>query len=189
MIFFSLLLAALFSLYCYVDHKKGLALIPALSPLYLIRFSAGPIPTTLLEILVAISLLFFLLQRPKLQLSRGLIGFSTLLFSVLCVGVLAAVDTLSALGIARAYYVVPFLYFIAASHSLSVNDFLFGLRALAATVILLTAYGIFQFLTGIGLPVPYDFSRRITSVFTYPNAFGPFCNTCSFCSIYPWTFC
>jgi putative inorganic carbon (HCO3(-)) transporter len=47
-------------------------------------------------------------------------------------------------------------------------------QALGVTAIILSIIGITQWLTGAGLPIPWDIERRVTSVFDYPNALGLF---------------
>ncbi len=170
---------AILATYGYLVTKKeslALALIPALSPLYLIRLSLGPIPTTLLELIIVLALGHWLFSKPwlRIQLTKQKVSLLVLIGAVITIGICVATDTLSALGIAKAYYIEPVLLFLAMRDRLTKEDFRIALHALGITACLLGIFGVFQWITGLGLPIPYDFTRRITSVFTYPNAYGLF---------------
>jgi O-antigen ligase len=94
---------------------------------------------------------------------------------VLAVGVsvLVAEDTVSALGYAKAYFVLPGLVFLVAQawpqEERAWRQVLLGFGALA---VLLVGVATWQRFTGEGLPIPWDYDRRSTGLFPYPNALG-----------------
>ncbi|MCR4313981.1 MAG: O-antigen ligase family protein, partial [Candidatus Uhrbacteria bacterium] len=92
------------------------------------------------------------------------------------ISVFIAPDLVSALGVWKAYFVEPMLLFFVVRHELNHNNLtaekLF--EALGVTAIILSVVGVMQWLTGTGLPIPWDIERRVTSVFDYPNALGLF---------------
>ena len=56
----------------------------------------------------------------------------------------------------------------------SANDWRRGLQALAVGAALVSVVALLQYLTGMGIPVPWDIEKRVTGVFEYPNALGLF---------------
>jgi hypothetical protein len=153
--------------------------LPILLPLYLWRVNWGGLPTNVLELAVGALFLGTLLEyRANLRSLKptkregvvlGLLGVAV------AGGVWVAPDQLSALGYAKAYFVIPALVFWGVKLSSGEDVSLSYLwRVLAGVAGLLTLVGVIQLVTGQGLPAPWDYDVRATSVFPYPNALGLF---------------
>jgi O-antigen ligase len=101
-------------------YSRGLlAFTAACLPLYALRWSYGPLPTTLLENLVLATIALYLVARWKegrLRLVRTPydIGIALLLLSGL-ISVFVATDHRAALGLYRAYFIEPIAIFYVAS--------------------------------------------------------------------------
>jgi len=163
----------------------ALFIILATLPSYLIRWHLGPIPVTLLELMILISfVIWFIKDKPwhrykkqdwksrkqRYPYSLEIIGILLAAWAGLAI---AGFDN-SALGILKAYFLEPImLYIILLNRGQgSEKKYLWPL-AISATFISLVA--IFQQVTG--LYIFNDFwaqlsQRRVTSVFAYPNAVG-----------------
>jgi len=181
MTFLLIILITLFGVLILRDYKLAtIALIAAL-PIYLIRFSIGPIPFTLLEVLILlyVGLIFTRNYKEidfKKLFSSNITKASVGLIVIASISVFVADDTLSALGFWKAYFVEPILIFFTLTYLITSNkikskDIFTGLNF---TVIFLGIFAIFQYLTGFNIPVAWIAERRITSVFQYPNALGLF---------------
>src|SRR3990167_8170794 len=86
-----------------------------LSPLYVIRFSAFGVPTTVLEILILVTVTFWASQKFLLRDKFAAIPQSfTIAISLILIGVTIGVavstDALLALGHARAYFIETMLW-------------------------------------------------------------------------------
>lgn len=170
-----LVLTAAFAVLAWRDLHTGLLLMAAVLPSYLLRTEVLGIPTTLLELLVVAFLIVWLVKggwrQPLSQSPYVPVG---LLLLSATISVFVAPDFVNALGVWKAYFVEPILLFFVIRHELQhggLNESsLF--KALGLTAIVLSLVAIFQWLTGAGLPIPWDIERRVTSVFDYPNALG-----------------
>ena len=95
--------------------RAGVVITATVMPLYLVRFKVGPLPTTLLEIAILITLALY---TATLVVGRGPLPGRTpyeipiALFLIAgVIGIFVAPDHRSALGIYRAYLVEPILLF------------------------------------------------------------------------------
>lgn len=84
-------------------------------PLYAVRFSVGPIPSTLLEILIYLTFIFALISGSvsKIKNKRALI-LGGLFVLVAMIGVLVDPDKIRALGLWKAYFFDGFLIYLSA---------------------------------------------------------------------------
>lgn len=168
-----------FAYLCWRNFKLGLAVLIGLLPLYLIRFQIGPLPTTLLELLVVTTILVWLGRYQTwrldiLKYQQWLWPLGLLLLAGV-IGIIVAPDTWSALGIFKAYLAEPaILFLVLVTTFKNQSDWLLAFKALAVSAIFLSLLALVQAVTGLGIPVPWDLERRVTSVFDYPNALGLF---------------
>lgn len=174
----------------------GIGLVLFFLPAYLIRFHLGPLPTTVLEVMIWTIVLIFFIQttvkaewaavRDRLihiarQRKTFFIAAGVFLLSA-TVSIFTALDTRAALGEWKAFYVEPFLFFLIIigagqnteqrkhlMHSILVGLVFSGL----ATALL----AIYQHNTG--WMVPWAFwengqSYRVTGWYGFPNGVGLF---------------
>lgn len=161
-----------------------LALILALLPTYLVRFSIGPLPTTLLEVMIWILAIMWLARGKKIWDELGtLIKNNRTLTIATCIFLLGATVNVflspnlrAALGEWRAFYVEPIIVAVIVATTVRTrtdwNKLATGL-IIGGTVT--AALAVYQHFTG--WMVPYSFwanqnSYRVTGWYGFPNAVG-----------------
>jgi len=97
-----------------------------------------------------------------------------LLIAAACFGAVVAPDLFSALGIWKAYFIEPILVATMMITTFDQKDWTRVLKALSISAIAISIFAIAQYLTGTGIPTPWDIELRVTSFFDYPNALGLF---------------
>lgn len=158
--------------------------LPLALPLYLVRFRIGPLPTTLLEVYLLVLFVAATLGFGMVSWSKGWKSMSEWKWPVALwsIATLAAVfwspSIVTGLGLWRAYVLEPVLVFV----------LLFGLRevvdrkqieqSMRIVITIVGFWAIYQFITGQGIPSPWNVSiadgRRATGPFPYPNALALF---------------
>ena len=157
-------------------------------PGYLIRFKVFSIPTTMLEVMILILFVVFLATNYKsLQMLQidgkvmkrifGGYGWGILLFVLFAsISIFVAPDKMAALGIWKAYFIEPILFFIVFINTIRDSKaFNLIINAIGASALLVALPAIFQKFTGFGFTTVSFFNeatRRVTSWYGFPNAVG-----------------
>ncbi|OGE73948.1 MAG: hypothetical protein A3I07_04215 [Candidatus Doudnabacteria bacterium RIFCSPLOWO2_02_FULL_42_9] len=157
-----------------------LALILAFAPIYLVRFQIGPLPTTLLEILIVGFLVGSVIRyqlsdiKQKIK-SLGNINYAIILFVI--AGIISTAfspEPIKALGLLRAFIIEPILIFYAIVLTVNSKQITVIIKPLFWVTVLISAFGIFQYYSFIHLLPKFwgygDEPRRIVSIFAHPNA-------------------
>jgi hypothetical protein len=166
--------------------QSFLLLLPFFLPLYLLRFRLfGMLPTTVLEIFL---LVFFVAFTWK-QGWRGWVEGWTRLgawrwpalawFVISLFEVFVSPSIWTGFGLWRAYVLEPLVLLVALSYLVRTKEAWQKIqRSLFIVVWILAAWAIAQYVTGWGIPHPYDVAilagRRATGPFSYPNALSLF---------------
>lgn len=163
----------------------AIAALITLLPLYLFRFSVGPLPTTGLEILFGIVVVLWLLagpdwtKLPRLYHAHKSLMWAGGIFLLAATVSLFTADSLStAAGLWKAYFVEPVLLFIILFTGLEKKQLMLPMLGLTLSALAVATFGIAQF---YWFPdsIPNEYwraieTRRATSVFEFPNAIGLF---------------
>lgn len=184
---FSAIIAVALLAFAYVAWKNfslSLLLILSLLPSYLIRFSLGPLPTTLLECMLGIAVLIAII-KDRAAMFTSIRNFwhhaPTLLRAALLIlaaasilGILVAPNHVAALGIWRAYYIEPAIFAVLAMTFLRAGQQRSILIALAGSASIIALFALMQVTTRLGIPDAWLTEGRATGFFAYPNAVGLF---------------
>ncbi len=167
------------------DFRFGMSLFVFLLPTYLLRFSIGPVPTTVLELLFVIIFIRWLFEKTSVKnVFSSIIAINKtpffwpgiLLLLGATLSVFSASEVLPALGIWKAYFIEPFLFYIILVDTLKTKeDWKRLFIALGCLVIATSLLSFYQAYTGLLLPTwewSIEETRRATSFFTSPNALG-----------------
>ena len=177
----SWLFLILFSLlFIYISSRNivtGLCILFFLLPTYLIRFSIGPLPTTLLEIMIIIIFVVWLSKKPKLPKLSPIFLIPTGLFAIgATLGIIFSLDIRNALGEWKAFYIEPILLTLVVISTINTKKKLLSIiGALLLSSLLTAAFAIVQRVTGWF--VPFSFwenmdTYRVTAWYGFPNAVG-----------------
>ncbi|NMC51389.1 O-antigen ligase family protein [Candidatus Kuenenbacteria bacterium] len=154
-------------------------------PGYLIRFNLGPVPMTVLEGMILILFIIFLLRLRRdgildfWKKIRGLKLFHCFIVSLLTfllaatVAVLVGPDLRAALGIWKAYFVEPILFFGVFVAVIKKEELKNIFWALAGSSLTVSTVAIYQKLTGNWIANEFwaaEATRRVSGIFPYPNA-------------------
>ena len=188
MILLIAILLATFAILTWNKLENGILITCALLPSYLIRFNIWKFPTTMLEMMVLIVVAIWILKK---SWSRGVVEcwreiflfkknplmIAIALFLLAAtIGVFVAPDKRAAIGVWKAFYIEPILFFCvlldAYSKNKSITTKIFS--AFGISAFLISLFGLVQYIFAIGIPIPWDIERRITSIFEYPNALALF---------------
>jgi len=168
----------------YKNFKTALGLFILLLPSYFIRFNIGPLPTTILELSFGAVFLVWLIRYFKKDWEEIKIFFKRNQFFTWClvlflissvVGIFISSQIIKSLGIWRAYFLEPILFFILliGRHKEFKKDDL--IWCLSLSTISVSVVAVLQKLSGepiLTSLVKADLQGRATSFFTSPNAVG-----------------
>lgn len=159
--------------------------LPFFFPLYVIRFSIGPFPTTLIECFLGLIILCSLLPSQRYLWKQGWdktkpwhlpVGLWIL---ATIFAVIIAPNHFAALGLWRAYLLEPILFGILLLGSIQneqqKNQ---SILAFIGSAIWIAIFCCFQFAFNLGIPHPWNtdlLHRRATGPFPYPNAVALYC--------------
>lgn len=170
------------------SRANALVVLVGCLPLYLVRFSVGPIPSTLLEGMIIVLFVVWVVEKKGIG---GVMRFlharvadasraEKALYLFLYLFVLASTASVAfspapraAFGVWRAYIVEPTLFFMVFLDTITTRAQLW--RILSASVIsgtVVALVAVYQKLTGWNIPAPWVAERRATSIYPYPNAVG-----------------
>ena len=170
------------------NRRLGVAVFCALLPAYLVRFALPlpgtglALPTTFLELMFAglFAAWFFTDGLKKKDAWRATSRWA-LPLALFCLGatlgVFVSPDLRAAVGVWRAYFLEPALFFLLFVDVIRTRrDRLFVLGGLGACLAIIGVTAVFQKVTGYGIPDPWQAAaaRRVTAFFGYPNAIGLF---------------
>ena len=159
--------------------------LPCLLPLYLVRFHIGPLPTTALECVMILLVVWWIATKRFsgfLEGWRRIGSWQTPIVAWMAASLIAAFVAPSVwhgFGLWRAYILEPLLVFVMLADVLRTeNDHDALRRSCYAITMALAVWAIMQFVTGIGIPHPWNVSialgRRATGPFPFPNALALF---------------
>lgn len=174
----------LFSLLAQKNFKAATGLLILLLPSYFIRFSIGPLPSTVLELSFGALFLVWVLKYFRQDIAeikifygeqKKLVWLIGLLMSFSTLGIFVSYEPIKSLGIWRAYFLEPILFFIllvGRRRELKKDDLIWFL---ALSTVSISVLAILQKI--IGQPIltsliKNDLQGRVTSFFSSPNAVG-----------------
>lgn len=174
----------IFIYFSYQKPLSGVVLIILLLPSYLWRFSFGVLPTTFLELMI-LSLFIIWLIKDKRYSKLNLFNKPSsnrldksiryLLIAWLVVSLLSLLinPTIASLGLWRAYFLEPMMFFLVFIYSVNDHqDLKLVIKALGGLIVWLFILAMIQLITSWNLPAAYNLPniKRLTSIFSYPNA-------------------
>jgi len=183
-LFFGVILLA-FVFYSWRKPLWGVGSIIVLLPTYLWRFSILGLPTTFLELLLVFLFIIWLLKDKKYQainfsLQKNSINkISKILRVLLFLWILASVTALltnftwSSLGLWRAYFLEPLMFFIIFVYTVKdKKDWQVVINSFALLLAWLFTVAMYQNFTDWNYIAAYNFPnvKRLTGPFAYPNA-------------------
>ena len=156
----SLILLALFIILSWYSLETSILLVCALLPSYLIRFSIFTIPTTFLEIMILIIGIAWIIKKKMNHSSFKPWGeqasfFLISLLILATIGIVISPDKYAAIGVWKAYYLEPILFFFIIRDTVQSKEQINRLfTALGLSALFLSLFGLIQFIFRIGLPSP-----------------------------------
>lgn len=174
----------LFSYLAYTNIVYGLSIIIILLPSYLLRFSIFGLPSSLLELMIIILFFIFLIKDKKYKsinykLKNNSFNklpkpyrYILLLWILVSIFGLIINFSFGSLGIWRAYFLEPLMFFIVFIYSINNSK---DKEKILKSFIILISYlfiiAIYQYFTNWNLSSSYFYPNihRLTSVFPQPN--------------------
>ena len=184
-----LLFSAVYAVLAWRRQSLAVAFLIFALPSYLIRFEVFGVPMTLLEVMILVLSAVFIVKLfsgcgqtffEKLGLrSIRFSNYKWLIIALLFISLLAVImspNRLAALGIWKAYFLEPILFFIVFINTIKSRQDLRVINfALALSALIVALFAIHQKITGAFIFNELwaaSETRRVTSFFSYPNAVG-----------------
>lgn len=180
MIYFFITIFALFFLWLsWYKINWAVALTIFAMPAYLLRFKISFMPMTILEVMVLILFTVWLVKilqkKEKITLSNYK-WWSLFLLLTAASAVFVSVDLFAALGVWKAYFLEPILFFVVFINTIKKKeDWKLVVYALGASALFVAVPAIVQKFTGLGITNEFwraEETRRVTSWYGFPNAIG-----------------
>ncbi|OGH88842.1 MAG: hypothetical protein A2537_02580 [Candidatus Magasanikbacteria bacterium RIFOXYD2_FULL_36_9] len=174
----------LFCLLAQRNFKMATGLLIILLPSYFVRFSIGPLPSTILEVSFGALFLVWVIKyfrqdanelRRFYSEQKSLVWLVFLLLSFSTLGIFISWEPLKSLGVWRAYFLEPILFFIVMvgrRKEIKKDDLILFL---SLSTVSISIVAILQKITGqpiLSTLLKPDAQGRATSFFTTPNAIG-----------------
>jgi len=153
-------------------------------PTYLIRFQIFSIPFTILEGMILILFIVWLIKEKDIRniiaiakkLRKDLVIPIGLFLLAATISIFTVPDIQAAAGIWKAYFIEPILFFIVFINSIKTDSHVKNiLWALGLSLFIPGLLAIYQKFTGAFITNPFwaaESTRRVTSVYGFPNAIG-----------------
>ncbi|MBI2483842.1 O-antigen ligase family protein [Candidatus Uhrbacteria bacterium] len=175
-----------FGVYATAYFRSAVLLFVFALPLYVVRFSLGPFPSTIVEGMIVILAATWIIEMSRSKrwgeyresLTRGVarkvaLACMGLFFAAGTVSVFVSPAPLSALGLWRAYFVEPILlFFIMIDFLRAPSTRRAVITSAVASAVSIACVAIVQRITGVGIPIEWAAETRVTSIYPYPNAVG-----------------
>ncbi len=190
----------LFTFLAWRNFNFALAFLFFCLPTYLIRFNLGPLPTTLLEVMIWIITIVWLIKYHKniqylisnIKNNKSLFISLSLFILAATISIFTSINTRAALGEWKAFYIEPIIVFLILITTLGpgyrlqdtgyrqqndhnpINNILIALTFCGLLTSLLAIY---QHFTGWLVPDAFWANRntfRVTAWYGFPNAVGLF---------------
>lgn len=168
-----------FAFLAYHRINWATALVVFSLPFYLIRFSIFNLPATLLEAMIVVLFVVWLYKQLKEKKKFSLSNYRALILFFLIITTLSLINSdnlIPALGIWKAYFVEPILFFIVLINTLKKRKELFLLvNSLVASTLFISIYAVIQKFIPIGIENSFwaaEETRRVVSWYGFPNAIG-----------------
>jgi O-antigen ligase len=161
--------------------RWALAVTVGCLPLYVVRFHVGPLPSTLLEVLVGITVVLWAggrYQARDWHVARTPLEIPMAVFLLAgLIGIVVSPDHVGALGIYRAYFIEPaILFYVALDLLRTPDDFRIVLAGLAAgtTVFAIMNLGAWVIALATTKLVDIDLGNAPKALYTSPNSVAMF---------------
>lgn len=160
---------------------QAISLLIFCLPLYMVRFSVGSIPFTLLEVVILLLFAWWVAQGgyriSNWKISRAMLLWVVVLLVASGISLAVTPHLREGLGLWKAYIVEPMLLFLVVVHSIRTRQaFTAVIWSLAGVSLIISVIALVQYFTGWGIPEPWQAieARRSTAFYGYPNAIGLF---------------
>ncbi len=154
------------------------------SPAYLIRFSVGFLPMTILEVMLLVIVGIWIMKiidvRIRTKACPAQLPWRWAILLFVLAGTLAVIispDKRQALGLCKAYVIEPVLFFLVFVNTVKTKEQIRGvIWSLGAAVVVVGYITLIQYVGLLHIPSPYglEHPKRATSIFPFPTAVGKF---------------